>query len=414
MQEIRQSSAYLELQATKHTRHRKVQTFSFFKALANKYQDDAFHDLEREKRFSKEVDQRHDFVFRMGYNRATRTISRNNTIDRYNGSTYNRKEIKKIDPLEIKEKNDVKSKMLNKMSKATKEKVKSKLHALFAATQGKKGYRSGKINFTFLTLTFVNDVTDNNGMDIFNKFFTQLRERYGLINYVSVSERQNNGRIHFHILLDLQLPILYINSLWAKQQFESGIIHEQNEIFLIEKYGKGVSALHTAGMYKQVQEKYNGLDVKSVTTADGISCYLTKYVTKNDGFFECRTWTCSQSVSKLFTGKLINYNVFGHTCDNAKNRIKSKEGWYKDSKTGKTVFKPAKEYISTMYNGQWCQIVTIYNKKHYNKYMFDVDEMNAEILKLSLEKKIIPDYMVKDLLSMSKFEFRAANLGIEY
>jgi hypothetical protein len=46
--------------------------------------------------------------------------------------------------------------------------------------------------------------------------------------------------------------------------------------------------------------------------------------------------------------------------------------------------------------------------------MFDVDEMNAEILKLSLEKKIIPDYMVKDLLSMSKFEFRAANLGIEY
>jgi hypothetical protein len=67
-----------------------------------------------------------------------------------------------------------------------------------------------------------------------------------------------------------------------------------------------------------------------------------------------------------------------------------------------------------MYEGQYCQISTIYNKKVYNKYMKDVDEINKEILKLSLQKKEIDYNKMQSVLSMTKGEFWAANLGIEY
>ena len=407
-----------ELKKTAIFRYRAIDTSAakFNAGLAKKSKDNAFSDFQRERwvKSAAEKEYKNNFVIRMGYNRATRTISRTPTIDIYTGSTYNRKPAKEQKPIDPEKEPETRQQTMHKMSKSTKEKVRSKLLALFAACQGRKGYRAGKVNFTFLTLTFVNDVSDNLGMDILNNFFTQLRDRYGKFNYINVAERQQNGRIHFHILLDMKLPLMYVNSLWAKQQFEKGVIHEANERYLFAKYGAGVSALHTAGKYEQVKEKYNGLDIRSVNSIDGISCYLTKYITKNDGLFECATWTCSQSVSKIYTGKIIDSETFDVVCDGTKNRIKSKAGWYKDSKTGQQVFKPAREYVSELYKGQYCQIANIYNKRYYSRYMEDLNDMNREILRLSLDGEEIDTEKMRSILSMDAGEFRESRYAVEY
>jgi len=59
----------------------------------------------------------------------------------------------------------------------------------------------------FLTLTYNRDIHYTDAKKHINIFFTQLRKRYKGIKYIWAQEFQGNGRIHFHILVDINLPI---------------------------------------------------------------------------------------------------------------------------------------------------------------------------------------------------------------
>jgi hypothetical protein len=59
----------------------------------------------------------------------------------------------------------------------------------------------------FLTLTYNSEINAKEAKKHLNTFFTTMRKLYPGIKYVWAQEFQGNGRIHFHILVDITLPV---------------------------------------------------------------------------------------------------------------------------------------------------------------------------------------------------------------
>lgn len=243
------------------------------------------------------------------------------------------------------------------ISRRSKQKIKDKIFALYRA--------SGNSNFTFCTLTVISKCTDRAGVSVLNKFLTALRTKYGKFVYLWVAERQDNGNIHFHVILSRHFPIQYINSLWVTQQFNAGIVNTEAATRLLKQQSTTFQDLHRSGKYADVQRYLNPVDIKKINSIDGLSCYLTEYITKNNDTFRCLPWHCNREVSKLFTKQLISKRTFSATSCKKRNRIVSKKG---------------KVYVNETYVGQHCIINTIYNKQHYQRYLHELEQVNKWVL----------------------------------
>ena len=245
----------------------------------------------------------------------------------------------------------------HKMSPRSRAKVKDKIFSL---------YRANLKSHFFMTLTFVNKVSDTDAISVLNKFFTVLRQDYGKFNYIWVAERQNGkkndyehctGNIHFHILLDKRFPVQEINSLWVLQQYNSGIEHP--------KYCR--ETVDFFRQYDSLGTLLNPLDVDKINGINGLSSYLTKYVTKNEDSFACRVWHCSRTISKLFTSVHISRSTFSSVACAVKNVFFSQ-------KTRKT-------YTFKTIVTEHAIVHTIVNKRAYLPYMGFLEHINERLLK---------------------------------
>lgn len=243
------------------------------------------------------------------------------------------------------------------MSRRTKTKIKEKIFAI---------YESSKNDFFFLTLTFIEQVPDTKAVKILNNFLTATKKRYGNFNYIWVAERQKTGNIHFHIILDKRFDVLQTNALWVMQQINAGLYHK-NIIKLMRVNKSGINKIYKSGAigYKAIQKYFNPLDVIQVKTIDGLSMYLTNYITKNDTKMTCSVWHCNRNVSRLFTKQIISKKVFYETSDKRKNYIVSKKG---------------KRYENTTFVHQYGMINTIVNKSYFKRYLKELKLINSWIL----------------------------------
>lgn len=183
---------------------------------------------------------------------------------------------------------------LRVLSQRSKGVVRARCAAFYRAAGGRK---------TFLTLGFINDVTDAGGIAILNKFLTALREKFKDLQYIWVAERQTKttGRIHFHLIVNKWLPVVKYNALWVLQQYNAGIIHEKLSLHEVHYYtARG-----------ELQKHLSPMDVRKVRNVRQLSQYLTKYITKGDnkGGFGCAAWHCSREVSKLFLRTIVGWEV---------------------------------------------------------------------------------------------------------
>lgn len=326
------------------------------------------------------------YEYNLSHNRAIARISDGSNKEYFNGSSLNRKKtIKKekeniqkpaetlnqsffkesryranvlfnVEKIAAKRKNPIE---LHGLSRRTKIKIKEKMLALYAAA---------KNNFTLLTLTLVNDCEDTKAVKMLNKFLTATKKQIGTYNYVWVAERQENGRIHFHMIVDKKLDINYVNSLWVVQQFNSGVYHDFSNEKLKLYTGLNFKQLHKMGeLGQQIAHEYlNPVDVVKVKTIDGVSAYLTIYILKNETKMSCAVWHCNRNVSRLFTKQLISQQQFDFTSDPKINKIQSR--------------KTKKEYAVKTFVHQYGMINTIYNKKYFNKILHELNLINSWIL----------------------------------
>ena len=165
--------------------------------------------------------------------------------------------------------------------------------------------QKGKKELYFWTVSFPLGTSDALCYRALNTWLTALRQYKLLKEYVRITERQQNGTIHYHIAIPHKMPVQRANALM------------RNTLKTMAKNGE----LPYHPRSPQIS-KYNGVDIaknrktKRVVNfaikkgSRALATYLTKYVTKNDEAFEHLAWHNSRGYSALFTAVTFTIEEF--------------------------------------------------------------------------------------------------------
>ena len=90
------------------------------------------------------------------------------------------------------------------------------------------------------------------------------------INYLWRAEKQKNGNIHFHLIIDRFIPVQTVNAIWNRIQDRLGYVMRSSAMFP------------------------NGVDIELIYDANDLKSYLAKYLDKDSkrrkkGFFKTRS-----------------------------------------------------------------------------------------------------------------------------
>jgi hypothetical protein len=120
-----------------------------------------------------------------------------------------------------------------------------------------------KLSFITLTLSYNQSHTDQEiKRHCLNSFLTSLRHEHTGINYFWKAEKQRNGNIHFHLIVDQ-----YVNKYWLQNKWNKA----QNNLLYIDQY-------------TQASGKTNppSTDIRLIHNAAMLNSYLVNYVLKEE------------------------------------------------------------------------------------------------------------------------------------
>jgi hypothetical protein len=258
------------------------------------------------------------------------------------------------------------------LSARSRGKIKDKATAFFRACPGDR---------VFGTFSFIAPVDDKTGQSILNKFLVQCRKKFPSLQYFWVAERQENGNIHFHMILNKRLDIGRWNALWVLSQYNSGLVgHDEfgSEISkaeimrlyaLDQKEGFRGAVSRKGKKISRIQAVLNPLDLKTVKSIGALSSYLTKYITKQEKNkpFGCAVWHCSRRVSRMFTRQTVGPSAFRY--------MKSFANYGVDKKTGEVWGEP-NEYMPC----QFAVVVLALDKTAPLRYLKRMEQINKWVL----------------------------------
>lgn len=174
-----------------------------------------------------------------------------------------------------------------------------------------------KFKIAFITLTLPSPQVHPDNVikeQCLNQFLVEVRKKYNVVNYIWRAEKQKNGSIHFHILLDKFLPWSELRDLWNR------IV---NKLGYVERYRDSMRAFHSGGFrvrenllkswdYKSQVNAYqagkandwsspNSTDIHSIKKVGDVRKYVMKYTSKDDvnGVIEGRIWGCNFELSNI-------------------------------------------------------------------------------------------------------------------
>lgn len=261
---------------------------------------------------------------------------------------------------------DPEEKKLKCMSVRTARKIRNKITAM---------YRAG-IAKTFITLTLVNDAPDIVALRCMQKLLKLWRDQWGKFSFLWVVERQQNGRVHFHIIIDKFIDIKKENARWVRLQYNSGIVY-------YKQAGKSQYAVDPTNLSNQkISEYLNPLDVEKIKDLGGLAAYLASYVTKKVGeTYKIQTWNCSKCVSNLFTERFISTAIHDNcvkTFPGAPNLyIYTRD--YIDRKTKKVKYKAGHVILPVDHFNDHAAWVYILNANYANSWLTELDEINRAV-----------------------------------
>lgn len=222
-------------------------------------------------------------------------VCRESLLNKLSGSTLERKpksemselikktaiEISLEKPLKLNESDECEFKFRS-LSPRSKSKIRKKVIA-FSRVCNK---------LSFVTLTFLNKVTDRQAIKALGAFLDNVTKRNKNFQYVWVAEKQTKNEvfkdnIHFHLITNKYWEINRWWNYWLDVQQRQGIV-PRNENY----------------------KPSSAFDVKVINSNNvkGVGNYITKYITKNSSQFQCMVWNCSRKISQLYTAFYSDMN----------------------------------------------------------------------------------------------------------
>ena len=152
------------------------------------------------------------------------------------------------------------------------------------------------------------------------------------------------------------------NGLWVLQQYNAGLTGK-------DRYGNRIAMQEVRDRVKArtVGKVLNPFDVKKIYGINGLSAYLTEYITKQkkDDVFACLPWHCSRRVSRMFTRSIVGPSAFAYCCSFKNGKV--------DKETGE-IFKV------DVIRDAFFTMVYVNNKKAVLHYLQKMEQVNKWII----------------------------------
>lgn len=149
-------------------------------------------------------------------------------------------------------------------------------------------------------------------------FLQDLKRKHHAANYMWFAEKQGNGNIHLHIILDRFIPKDSARALWNKAQARHGYIERYRATR--EAWHAGAFRYDAADSRSESQQLYayqegvrthwsnpNSTDIRQVQGADAVMAYVVEYCAKGaigepgsvKDKLEGHLWGCNRELGKL-------------------------------------------------------------------------------------------------------------------
>lgn len=154
----------------------------------------------------------------------------------------------------------------------------------FKTIYSKKNKARYNYKLSMITLTLASSQREKdlkNKSYLLNHFLTIMRRENRIKNYIWRAEKQKNGNIHYHIIIDKYIHHSIIKSTWNNILKKAGYIDE---------------------FYKKNNHKNpNSTDVHALRNIKNVEGYLIKYMSKDENEeneVQGRNWTCSHGITQ--------------------------------------------------------------------------------------------------------------------
>lgn len=138
-------------------------------------------------------------------------------------------------------------------------------------------FKAGESLFMTLTIRENSDDIDKYDNEV-KKFFKRLRRRFGKFDYIGVREFQKRGALHYHFLINGQLPEYYHSFDIVSKEKELGHRYDKRKKANVQikcdarkKIEKDIAATWTHGF----------VDLFSISHVDNVGAYICKYMSKD-------------------------------------------------------------------------------------------------------------------------------------
>jgi len=166
-------------------------------------------------------------------------------------------------------------------------------------------FKNASVTFVTLTLPVINSkLNDFELKKRLNKFLIYIERQIGKFEYVWKAERQKNGNLHFHLLINRKIHWQIIRSNW--NICISELVNEYsdkmkklslNEYIDLRKKERNFNLDKCKkAYYKAVKEGWknpNTTDIHSIYLLKNIISYVSKYISKDENNIKGRYWGCS-------------------------------------------------------------------------------------------------------------------------
>jgi len=189
----------------------------------------------------------------------------------------------------------------NKLSKQSRKKLERSIHNFLILAQPKTIYiaqlkKSITFRLAFITLTLAHEQVHSDKVikqEVLHQFFVEIGKRFKVENYIWKAERQQNGNLHFHVLVDKFIPYTELRSIWNRCQEKLGYVSAHRKAMKeFYKFGFKVNERYLKYSPIPKQQEYyakglqsdwanpNTTDIHATSGVQELSNYFTKYMLK--------------------------------------------------------------------------------------------------------------------------------------